>query len=76
MLQVGARDFQINSLKFVDLAHDKGESVIITKRGIPYAKLIPIETESRKLFGLMKGWSEQTGDIISPIDVEWEALHD
>jgi hypothetical protein len=36
--------------------------------------LVPHKPASRGLLGILKGRMEIVGDIISPIDVEWEAL--
>jgi len=47
--------------------------LIITKRNVPVAELIPIESKKRPYFGWMKGTIELTGDIIAPIDEEWDA---
>jgi antitoxin (DNA-binding transcriptional repressor) of toxin-antitoxin stability system len=44
--------------------------IIITKRGKPVAKLVPIEEEAIDLFGRMAGSIKICGDIISPIDEE------
>lgn len=46
--------------------------VLITKRGKPVAKLVPIETTA-SLFGFAKGSITVLEDIVSPVDVEWEA---
>lgn len=32
------------------------------------------ETSPKKLFGAMRGTAEIVGDIVSPLDVDWEAL--
>ena len=46
--------------------------IIITKRGKPVAKLVPVEKEPIDLFGRMAGSIKICGDIISPIDEdEW-----
>ena len=42
--------------------------IIITKRGKPVAKLVPVETEAIDLFGRMAGSIKICGDIISPIE--------
>jgi antitoxin (DNA-binding transcriptional repressor) of toxin-antitoxin stability system len=53
--------------------------VIITKRGKPVAKLVPVETEKDDIFGFMegKGKIEIKGDIVSPIltPEEWGDLY-
>jgi hypothetical protein len=46
----------------------------ITKRGKTVAAKAPSEAKKRGLLGIFKGRMEILGDIISPIDVEWEAL--
>ena len=38
------------------------------------AKLVPADEESRDLFGYMAGTIDILGDIVSPLDVEWEAM--
>jgi antitoxin (DNA-binding transcriptional repressor) of toxin-antitoxin stability system len=45
--------------------------IIITKRGKPVAKLVPLSEEPIDIFGRMAGTIRICGDIISPIDVEW-----
>ena len=48
--------------------------LVLTKRGKPVARLVPEPRGKQKLFGSMKGSVLWEGDIISPIDVEWEAM--
>ncbi len=53
----------------------KHESVIITRRGQPIARLVPIEAPAqRDIFGYMKGTFSITGDILSPEPDPWEAM--
>jgi prevent-host-death family protein len=51
-----------------------GERVVVTKRGEPLVDVVPHQSARKNAFGILKGQIEITGDIISPIDVEWEAL--
>jgi prevent-host-death family protein len=51
-----------------------GKSVVITKRGEPVAKLVPYRRQKPDAFGIWKGKVEIVGDIMSPIDVEWDAM--
>jgi prevent-host-death family protein len=69
---VAATDFNANSLRqMVEVARQR-QPIIITKRGKPVAKLVPIETEAIDLFGRMAGSIKICGDIISPIeDAGW-----
>ena len=50
-----------------------GNPVTITKRGKPVAQLVPAVKRPKSLFGALKGHIKITGDIMSPVDVEWEA---
>ena len=43
MMQISAGEFKAKCLKLMDLAEQKHETVVITKRGIPIAKLVPYE---------------------------------
>lgn len=46
----------------------------VTKHGKPVAKLVPLKSKKKtKVLGCMEGTFKITGDIISPIDVEWNA---
>jgi len=58
----------------MDRVAEGHEEIVITKRGKPIAKLVPIEEKPLKpLFGSMRGTGAILGDIISPLDVRWEA---
>ncbi len=52
------------------------EEIVITKRGKPVAKLVAV-TDARAGgptgYGCMEGSIEIVGDIVSPIDVEWDS---
>ena len=52
----------------IDEVHDLKEEVVITKRGKPMAKLIPVKKQKDDIFGFMRGQGRIVGDIISPID--------
>jgi len=62
-------------LELLNTVDRKGESVIITKRGRPVAKLVPIEQPpTRRIFGWMKGSVKITGDIVGPEPDIWNAM--
>ena len=73
MIQIGAGEFKAKCLKLMDLAEQKHETIIITKRGIPVAKLVPYSETSPSLFGFMKKSVKVKGDIISSIEEKWDA---
>jgi antitoxin (DNA-binding transcriptional repressor) of toxin-antitoxin stability system len=60
----------------MDEAARTGRSVVITKNGKPVADLVPHRSPAAKKspLGLLKDRLVVTGDIVSPIDVEWNVL--
>jgi prevent-host-death family protein len=70
---VAAADFKANCLRLMDEVARERRPIIITKRGKPVAKLVPVEElEPVDLFGRMAGTIKICGDIISPIeDAGW-----
>jgi prevent-host-death family protein len=71
--QIAAGEFKAKCLQILDEVQQQRKHVIILKRGKPVAKLVPIEERSVSFIGSMKGTMEIVGDIVAPIDVEWEA---
>jgi prevent-host-death family protein len=72
--QVTAAEFKAKCLRLMDDVNKRRTSIVITKRGKPIAKLVPIDEAPIDLFGYMAGTIKIVGDIISPIDdVEWSA---
>jgi prevent-host-death family protein len=71
---IKASEFKAKCLAIMDEVERTGEAVVITKNGKPVAELVPHRASRPKLLGLLKDRLFITGDIISPIDVEWEAL--
>jgi prevent-host-death family protein len=63
MKQMAAAQFKAKCLSILD--HVGPEGIVITKRGRPVAKLIPIRTESAGLIGSLKGKIKIKGDILS-----------
>jgi prevent-host-death family protein len=70
-----ASEFKAKCLALMDEVTETGQDVIVTKHGKPVAKLVPYEAKPKRgLLGIWKGQVEILGDIISPIDVEWDAM--
>ena len=70
---IKASEFKAKCLKLMDEVAENGEEIIITKNGKPVAKLTAFRERPKTLFGIDKDRLIIRGDIISPIDVEWEA---
>lgn len=71
---IAAGEFKAKCLKLMDEVAQKRKTLVITKHGKPVVQLIPVPDERVDPFGSMKGSVIWEGDIISPIDVEWEAM--
>jgi prevent-host-death family protein len=76
---IPAGAFKARCLAIMDEVQAKRQAIIITKRGKPVAKLVPIEQEKDDIFGFMKGKGtiEIKGDIVTPVlaPEEWGDLH-
>jgi prevent-host-death family protein len=70
MREIAAAKFKEQCLAILDNVDEEG--IVITKRGKPVAKLIPIRAESASLIGSLKNKLEITGDILST-GVRWDA---
>jgi prevent-host-death family protein len=73
MKTIKASEFKAKCLKLMDEVAETGETIVITKNGRPVAQLGPVVERPKTLLGLHKGQITILGDIIEPIDEEWEA---
>ncbi len=73
MKEVKASVFKARCLQIMDEVAETREPVVITKHGKPICQLTPYRPKPHTLFAVSKDTIVITGDIISPIDVEWEA---
>jgi prevent-host-death family protein len=81
MSAVELSELKSRCLELVDEVARTGEPVVITRDGKPVARLEAAERKVRgepalhpkRLFGLHKESTTILGDIVAPIDVEWEA---
>jgi len=72
--QIAAGEFKAKCLALLDDVQQKREEIVVTKRGKPVARLVPIEEEKKpQLFGRMKGTITILGDIIAPSGEIWDA---
>lgn len=70
MKQIAAAKFKERCLSILDRVDPDG--LVITKRGKPVAKLIPIRTASAALLGSLKGKLKVKGNIVST-GIGWDA---
>ena len=73
-MNINAAQFKAKCLKLIDEVAATRKSLIITKRGKPLAKLVPIQDETLPpLFGYMKGTVQILGDIVNVPHDAWAA---
>ena len=73
MKTIKASEFKAKCLKLMDEVADTGQPLVITKNGRPVAQLGPVVTRPPTLAGAHRGKIRILGDILAPIDVDWEA---
>ncbi len=71
--EMKAGKFKAECLRVMDQVKKTRRKVTITKRNVPVAKLVPIDEKEEKGFGKLKGTIHFKGDIIKPINEEWDA---
>jgi prevent-host-death family protein len=64
--KMAAGVFKTNCLAVMDEVQAKRMTVVITKRGKPVAKLVPVNDEKDDIFGFLAGKATITGDVVSP----------
>ncbi len=70
---IKASEFKARCLKLMDEVAESGGEIVITKNGRPVSRLVPYRARPESLFGIDRGRFEIIGDIVEPVDVEWEA---
>ena len=73
-MEIPAGKFKATCLKLMDQLQEAHEEIIITKRGRPVAKLVPVsDSPSRPVFGFLKDSVVIHGDIVESTGAVWEA---
>lgn len=76
MSEMGAADFKAHCLQVMEKVGRTRRAVTITKRGVPFVKVVPVEAPAAFVLGALEGRFSSAGDIVSsPLsDREWKAL--
>ena len=76
MKKIAAGEFKARCLTLMEDVRSTREPIVITKRGKPVAKLVPVTSEKDDWIGRLNGQFKVTGDIVSPVVPleDWEAL--
>ena len=76
MKKIAAAEFKARCLTLMEDVRSTRQPIVITKRGKPVAKLVPLGSKKDDWIGRLNGRFKVTGDIVSPpVPLEdWEAL--
>jgi antitoxin (DNA-binding transcriptional repressor) of toxin-antitoxin stability system len=66
--------FKVRCLAVVDEVQAKKETIVITKRRKPVAKLVPADQNADDIYGFLRGKGAITGDVVSPTIENWGSL--
>jgi len=70
--RIAAGVFKAQCLSLLDEVQQQRKEIVITKRGKPVARLVPVDNERPVVFGRLKGTVRILGDIFSTGE-RWEA---
>ena len=73
---ITASEFKAKCLELMDEVTENGATLVITKNGCLVSRLIPYREMPRAPFGRDRDIIQIRGDIIEPLDVEWEVETD
>jgi prevent-host-death family protein len=79
MGRIPATEFKAKCLELMDRVAERRESFVITKRGRPVAKLVPVDRKPKdSIFGWLRGEAWERGDIVAPAvsPKEWEVVRE
>lgn len=68
---ISAAQFKARCLQLMDDVQTHHAEIVITKRGRPVAKLVPVDEEAPESFGFMRGTVRYHGDIVAPDHESW-----
>jgi prevent-host-death family protein len=76
MKKIAAAVFKARCLTLMEDVRSTREPLLITKRGKPMAKLVPVDKPKDNFIGSLEGVMRVVGDIESPIEPPeaWEVL--
>ena len=75
METIGVSKLRENLLSYINKVQ-QGEAIIITSHGNEIAMLVPVKKETEASRNALKELRKtaQVGDVVSPIEEEWEAV--
>ena len=73
MKTISAAEFKARCLTLMDDVSSTRETIMITKRGKPVAKLVPAGKEPQEFIGRLKGVIEIVGELDADPPEAWES---
>jgi len=74
--KIAISHFKSHCLEIIDKLQNNQQSIIITRRKKPVARVVPFDHPKASILGLLKDKAEIKGNILEPIDEKWEAEHE
>lgn len=68
---IPAGQFKATCLDLLDQVKEGNHEFVITKRGVPFAKLTPVEPAERTALGFMRGTVLDSSRLLEPDDEAW-----
>jgi len=71
-----AAAFKARCLKVMDEVERTRKELVITKRGVPVAKIVPVDGRAPEIFDCMTKTARIAGDVLAPLAGadDWEAI--
>jgi prevent-host-death family protein len=69
---IPAGRFKAQCLALLDEVAEGGETIVVTKRGKPVARIMPLEPPPSLIGSITFLVSDE--EFIAPIDIEWDAV--
>ncbi len=73
MKTIAAGEFKAKCLSLLDEVNRAHETIVVTKHGIPVARMVPVSREKDGQKGTLRGSVLSEKDLLRPIDDTWEA---
>jgi prevent-host-death family protein len=70
--KINAAAFKARCLALIDEVAETGEPITVTKRGKAKVQIVPVREKPKTLWGATKGTFKILGDIVGPLDEEYD----
>lgn len=67
MKKITAGSFKTKCLALIEEVQSKHEALVITKRGRPVAKLVPVSADDDEIYNFLADRGSIAGDVVSPV---------